>query len=450
VSWAVDPALVAAARSSGTTGASWLAALDGGAAEHDVFALPYEDPDLAALARAGATNLAQQADALTSALPWVNDHGALTGLQLAPDSTTDAATLDEAAQLGASAVVVDPSALAPTDLTYTPTGRATVRTPSGSVTALVPDPTLSEILRSPGGDSPAVAAQRILAETAVITRERPNQDRHLLVTVGRDWTPVTAVASAQLEALASAPWITMEPLSKLISTASPEVEREPLPTTTADPTELPAPDVATIASEQHALVTFASIVANPSALLDGVQESVLGPLSVGWRSDSAGRAALMATLLTDLRQRRTGISIIKGSNVTLISQSSEVPISLRNDLDQDATVTLRLTPRNACLAVPKAPTVVIPAHQTASFRVPFNAVASCDVVVDVSVLTADGTPVASPTRFTVQVHADWENVGTAVVAGILVLGLVVGLWRTVRRGQTSRRARMRANEQAAP
>lgn len=451
VSWVVDPALVVAARASGTTGAAWLATLDSGAAERDVFALPYADPDLAAVARAGATGLAQQADTLTGALPWVNDIGALTGLQLAPDGTTDAATLDEAAQLGASAVVVDPSALAPTaDLTYTPTGRATVRTAAGSIAALVPDPTLSSLLRSPGSDSPAVAAQRLLAETAVITRERPNQDRHLLVTVGRDWTPTTPVAAAQLAALESAPWVAMEPLSKLISSASPDIERAPLPTTATDPTELPAPDVATIASEQNTLETFASIVPNPAALLDGVQESVLGPLSVGWRADTAGRATLLASLLKDLRARRTGLSIIQGSNVTLISQSSEVPISLRNSLDQDATVTLRLTPRNGCLVVPDAPTVVVPAHQTASFRVPFNAVASCNVVVDVSVLTSDGTPVADPTRFTVSVHADWENVGTAVVAGLLVLGLIVGLWRTVRRGQTARRARMRGDGQAAP
>ncbi len=466
VSWAVDPALVDAARAAGTAGAAWLAALDGGAAQRDVFALPYADPDLSALAHAGATSLAQQADALTSALPWVNDTGALTGLQLAPDRTTvastvpldkkqpvpdgstDAATVDLAAELGASAVVVDPSALAPSDLTYTPSSRATVHTSSGSVAALVPDETLSDLLRAPGDASPAVAAQRILAETAVITRERPGEERHLLATVGRDWAPVSAVAAAQLDALTTAPWVSMEPLSKLISTASPGVERASLPARAAGPSELPAPDIAAIEAAQRATVTFASIVHNPAALLDGVQEAALGPLSVGWRGDADGRATALATLLTDLRARRTGLSIIKGSNVTLISQSSEVPISLRNTLDQDATVTLRLKPRSSCLAVPHAPTVTIPAHQTASFRVPFDAVASCNVVVDVSLLASDGTPVADPTQFTVRVHADWENVGTAVAAGLLVLGLVVGLWRTVRRGQTARRARMRENHQA--
>lgn len=466
VSWAVDPALVDAARGAGTVGAAWLAAVDSGAAQRDVFALPYADPDLAALAHAGAGSLAQQADALTSALPWVNDTGALTGLQLAPDRTTttpqaslskkqlildgstDAATVDLTAQLGASAVVVDPSALAPIDLTYTPSSRATVHTPSGSVAALVPDATLSDLLRAPGDASPAVAAQRILAETAVITRELPGEERHLLATVGRDWTPVSAVAAAQLDALASAPWVSMEPLSKLISTASPSIERASLPARTTDPNELPAPDVAAIESAQRAAVTFASIVHNPAALLDGVQEAVLGPLTVGWRDDTNGRATALATLLTDLGSRRTGLSIIKGSNVTLISQSSEVPISLRNTLDQDATVTLRLKPRSSCLAVPHTPTVTVPAHQTVSFRVPFDAVASCNVVVDVSLLSANGTPVADPTQFTVRVHADWENVGTAVAAGLLVLGLVVGLWRTVRRGQTARRARMRENDQA--
>jgi hypothetical protein len=37
------------------------------------------------------------------------------------------------------------------------------------------------------------------------------------------------------------------------------------------------------------------------------------------------------------------------------------------------------------------------------------------------------------------VRADWENIGTAVVAGLLGLGFLFGIVRTIRRGQTKTR-----------
>jgi hypothetical protein len=57
------------------------------------------------------------------------------------------------------------------------------------------------------------------------------------------------------------------------------------------------------------------------------------------------------------------------------------------------------------------------------------------VSVSVELLTPDGRSVGTPADLRVRARPDWENVGTAVVAGGLALLLVVGLVRTVRRGR---------------
>ena len=65
--------------------------------------------------------------------------------------------------------------------------------------------------------------------------------------------------------------------------------------------------------------------------------------------------------------------------------------------------------------------------------------ANCDVAVDVYLLAPDGTIVASPAQFSARLAPTIENVGTLAVGALLALGLVVGVVRTVRRGQTANR-----------
>ena len=68
-------------------------------------------------------------------------------------------------------------------------------------------------------------------------------------------------------------------------------------------------------------------------------------------------------------------------------------------------------------------------------RIPITAVANGNVNVEVHVLPdAEGRDLAEPATFAVRVRADWETIGTAVVAGLLAIAFVIGLIRTIRRG----------------
>ncbi|GMA33074.1 hypothetical protein GCM10025875_30660 [Litorihabitans aurantiacus] len=67
--------------------------------------------------------------------------------------------------------------------------------------------------------------------------------------------------------------------------------------------------------------------------------------------------------------------------------------------------------------------------------VPMVAVANGRTRVDVSVTSPDGVVIGVGETFDLRVRAEWETVGTGIVAAALGLLLVVGLVRTVRRGR---------------
>src|SRR5690606_41226491 len=100
-----------------------------------------------------------------------------------------------------------------------------------------------------------------------------------------------------------------------------------------------------------------------------------------------------------------------------------------------AAALVRRGPRDPRLVGDEEVTLEVAAQQSATAQVPVHAVGSGDVVVDVRLAAPDGSAIDEPTEIRVRVRADWETVGTAVVAGLLALLLVVGLVRTVRRGR---------------
>jgi len=81
----------------------------------------------------------------------------------------------------------------------------------------------------------------------------------------------------------------------------------------------------------------------------------------------------------------------------------------------------------------------VAAGEQATVRVPVRSVANGDVTIEVALLSPEGRPVAPSSSFGVRVRAEWENVGTGVVAALLGVGLVAGIVRTVRRGRAGTR-----------
>lgn len=437
--------------------AAWAARLLGGAVDREVHLLPYLDADVAALAHVDASDVLDRAtDRGTRAARDAGLPAAGGGLLAWPASDLpDLATAAFAREQGTRAVVVGPGELLPPAvLTYTPTGRTTVDTAGGEMTALIPDLRLSDGLRTgslvlgddgPRDDdaqrTPATAAQDLLAELAVITRERPTDGRHVLATLPRDWSPEAAVVEAQLAALGDAPWVRMEPVTALVGAADADVDRGTLPRRDVDEREVAESILDEVAAAVAQRTALAAMVEDPEALVGDGDLEMLAPTSVAWRDRPRDRAALAEGAAALTAALGDAVAVVPGSDLTIIATSAGMPVRLTNALDQDASVVVDLRPDSARLRSDGAVTTTVPANGETVVQVPVHAIQSADVAVTVEVRTPDGALVDDDTVIAVRVRADWEGIGTGVIGAVLALGLVIGLARSIRRGRTGRRGR---------
>ncbi len=478
IAWGLDPALLAAAeppstpadQSSPTTpadqatpapqttdetpdgpagdvaAAALRATLVDGAAGRDVIALPYADADVAALAHAGDAAALAGPTAAGDSLRAAAGVEAVPGLAWAAGERTDALTLEALAAQGAGAVVVAPGELAPTTpITYTPTGRASVPAGSGEVAALVPDAELSDALAGQaasvqvseaGAEAVALEArQYLLASTAAITRERPGENRSVLAVLPRTFDGEVAGLADRLATLASAPWLRLTPLTDLRDTPAPDLERAPLPDREVEDGEVGPALIAETTAARRALADFAPIVEDPAALVREPDARLQQVLSAAWRTAPGERAAFAGDATRAVADLQTGVGVVDSATVNLISASGELPVAVRNDLDQVAAVALRLTSSDPALQLPAPVPVEVPANSEVTVGVAVHAVGSADVTILAELVNEAGARVGTPAALTVRVRADWENVGTAVLAGAIAVGLVFGLVRSIRRGR---------------
>ncbi|HEY0215115.1 MAG TPA: DUF6049 family protein [Cellulomonas sp.] len=454
VSWAIDPALVEQASAGSRAAQSWLTALVRSAPDHEVLRLPWADPDLAAIAHAGdaddlgGPDLLQVATATTGATEtsavWEDAQPVLWSADAIPDQTT--ATLAAASGDGAP-LVTGSTALAPDDTSGTTGSVATVGTSAGDLVALVPDATLSALLSEPAsvqdGVTPATAAQRVLAETAVLARSDDAATSYVLATMPRDWEPSTAVVQAELAALGEAPWVDTTSVAEMLAAQAAgqttTTDRAALPDHTRGGTELTPAWVDALANGWNAATAFASVVADPEALLDGLDGDLVSPLSVAWRADPDARTTAVNNAVAEANARQTGLSVVLNEQFTVISSSAQINVTVRNALDQDATVRVELRPRKGCLETARSPMVTVAADEDTPVSLTLHATANCDVTVEVSLVSENGRVLAQTVEFSARVAPTIESVGAIAFGVLLALALAFGIWRTVRRGQTARR-----------
>ncbi|WP_265523705.1 DUF6049 family protein [Oerskovia flava] len=467
VSWVVDPTVLALAQDSGDpTARTWATDLLEAAEGRDTFALDPYDPDLAAFAHAEAS------PRTGVALPGGVDptEGWRTDLWWPADDVPDQVTIQLAAEEGKEFVVVRGDALVPAaTLTYTPTGLAQVAADTDPTTALVAEPVLTGLLSGTGlpsrtggsngaggpdgaGGEPTTASttQRLLAETATIARERPADLRHLLAALPRSGDVDTERLGAHLAALRDAPWVDLTGVGELLDSPIPDVVRSSLPAVEVADGEISRTDLRSLRRSRAELVDFASITADPAAQVRPFEPAFVAPAGIGYRQVTTVRDTVIQQVDAAVARQIDSIEVAPGSDINLISATGQLPVRVRNALDQDVTVRVALLPDDPRLSILQQPQTTVPAGGEAQVDVPVRAIGSGNVTVDVEVLSLDGTVVAQPAEFVVRVRADWESVGTAIVAVLLTVGLVAGVWRTIRRGRSPRRAAGATVDQPAP
>ena len=124
------------------------------------------------------------------------------------------------------------------------------------------------------------------------------------------------------------------------------------------------------------------------------------------------------------------IHIIPGSTIHLVSKSSKLPVSIRNDYDAEVRVQVHVSPGNLKVIVPAAIEVTVPAQTTYVAQVPITALADGEVPLRAWLTTFSGIRLGKTVPLQLVVTAEVEN---SLILGfaIVVVGLgVAGLLRT--------------------
>ena len=421
--------------------AAWLERLEAATVGRAVLALPYGDPDITAVTRAGrsgdvARARERGADVVEAALP-------LADLRL--DTVwpvagfTNRATLAGLRGTGVSTAVLDGRALPSViDLSYTPAGRAHLPTKAGRLRGLLADPVLADLLRRPGPD-PLLGAQRLLAETAMITSELPGTGpgRTIVLMPPRRWDPAPDYLDRLVEVGAQAPWMAPVSLTDLADTEPPEVDRGPLRYPPAQrAAELPTPYLRGVATMAESIDVFATILTERDQLIPGLDRAVLMLESSWWR-ERDGRANRLARERGYLADLRGAVRVQPGS-FTFSSSRGTIPLTVANDLPQDVRVMLRLEAQTIQLRLTDTlvPLRLDPQRKTQS-QVGAVAVAGGQVLVDARLQTPGGEPYGQPVQVRISI-TDYGTVALYItVAAAAVLFLTAG-FRILRRVRAAR------------
>lgn len=422
-------------------------ALAGALKRGGIIALPPMDADLVALSHV-STGAAQIREAINQSKAMVGSDQLLSGARadvaISASLELDQTYLDSV-KGQVNTVISPPDALYPAeDLDYIPDSTANLN----GQRVLIPDQTLSESVSGMlttyegflGNLTDFDARQLARGTTAVITRQRPDQVRHVLLLVERDSASNMDVKDLndRLSAINNS-WSTPAPLAELEQLASTkandgtEIEREPLPVSSTDPYRINEQELATASKTVSTTQNMVSIYNEPAKIAGSTLRLTEVATSSAWRQGK------FMVVIDDVGCRNKIIGnmlrTLPSSTINLIDSSAHLPVRVSNDTSQPAKVTIHLRPSRSLLRSKGDTTAVIPANSQTTVMVPVNAVGSGDIDVKVSMKNALGQPVGSSSTVHMRVRANWESWFTWGLGSVFSVLMVAGIVRTVHRGR---------------
>lgn len=388
----------------------------------EVYAIPAGNLDVSSAAHASSASLIESGLAAGRSgmdLPW-----------LALAAVTDDATVALVSRSGAMAVIADPRDVPDAS---GPIANVTGIASDKAAPLVIPDPVLSRTL---AGDTPGDPTNpaKVYAEAAFAALRG---DETVVIAPGSAWLVDGARPSRSVEQLLNAPFVTSRTLAAQLSdTERAEVD---LPEVIESETDISRGGIVQAVSMLSALDHLDSVTEGPSAIVAQARRDVFTALSTPRRLDPQRRDELLAEALDNAAAVSNAITVTSGSDLTLVSRSGAVPITINNALDVPVNVRVAMTSRSPILRSKDSPLAHIDAGSDATVTVPVEAVSSGDASVSVALRTESGSTVAVAETLKVRVRAAWGSAATGVVTAGLVVLLVAGIWRTVKRGRRDTR-----------
>jgi hypothetical protein len=348
-------------------------------------------------------------------------------------------TLDEAGvaklmELGVTQLVVDSGALS-ADLEDG--GRSLLEGPfkieagaTATVQAVQIDPGFRGVFSRPGNQ--VLETHRLIAELATIAYESPDEQRGMVVAPPANWTPTGDVLNVLLEGLDVGRDLIRPVTVNQLFTEVPPLGPRGRPTDDGEPTlvrrlePMPSPSLgdypSRLSSTRFQLDSYQAMIGENNRSIDPFDDRLLASGAV--ELSAPERDVYLDSLNADLDQKFAGVDVPDRQTVTLTSADGQLPITVRNLLDDSVTVELHLRaserlefPDGDIIAVELDPKETLP------LKVPVKTRATGDTPVQVSLWTPGGARQLRTTRYNVRSTAV-SGVGlflTVGAAGFLAL-----------------------------
>jgi hypothetical protein len=251
-----------------------------------------------------------------------------------------------------------------------------------------------------------------------------------VVLIPREAAADPAAIAARVTQAVALPWITAAPLATV-------VDRPGVLLIRVDPAEDPlrGPDanvVADLNATAHDINAFSKVTADPGGIVRQWTPELLAPVALNVIPAQA-RTNQAVGVVDEARTLLESFGPIRGSEMTMISATSELPVVIENSSPMPLHFSVALTTSARALVTDGAVDVELEPDSQVTVRVPVHAIANGDVDVTVHLVNADGDEVGNASTFRVRVHAEWENISTGILLAVVGLLLVLGVVRAILR-----------------
>ncbi len=320
------------------------------------------------------------------------------------------------------------------ELPYTPSGVTSVDAAGTSIAVVLSDSRLATYLDGPFTTSAerSAALQGILADTAMITLERPAEPRNVAALPPLLWDPPRRWVNQLLKQLTDASWIRLVGVDTIL-TGGGEVPRQDLGSTPGKGSEtLPKRYIRRIERLQEDLEGLTRIVDEPDGFGESFTLALQRASSAHWRRHRNGRQRLLNTVAAQLQTERDRVRVVSSGTVTLAGDSGIVPLTIANDLDRSVTVSAQLRPQEGIgLDYEQPEPVSIDAEAKAGLEIPVRVIGSQAMTVNVVITDSEGQPFSDSASFELRSTAATRIAGVIVGVGgtAFAILVVLNLWR---------------------
>ncbi|TIH40878.1 DUF6049 family protein [Subtercola vilae] len=365
-------------------------------------------------------------------------HYTRTDIAWPQSGTASTADLDFFAASGMPTSILSSDNLTQPDSSVVPNAASNV----GDKRVIVLDSSVSTALQSAADAANEVprdaALAAVSATLAVITATAPAGTTPTVVaSLGRAEPASTFGVSRALDTVEALPWAVERPLAEVLSTPGKGVSISDSP----EPADWVA-NVATMIQTERDVSGFSVVAPKPELITGRQRVNLLAVLAQSWSTDVDGRTAAAADYAKASTTLLSSVQIVDGSNINLVAADANVPVLISNALNQSVTVSLHVTPSNGRLVVePNTIEVTVAANSQKTAQVPVKAsVASGEVSLRLELYNSGGVLVSSAAPKEINVSADWEGIGTLIVAIVAGAFVVFGVVRVVLRRRKARTA----------